>query len=544
MWTIAIIDDDRKIVQSLCNAIPWEQFQLSLVGEQYNGVDGLELIRAVKPDIVIADIYMPQMNGLEMIETLRNEGFEGEFIILSGYSDFEYARQAIRLGVKEYLMKPVTLEELHHVLGRMIAELNETHHKQHEQANLLRKIQEYEPFVEKETLKAIITGTWEYGQEESLIGQKEWLANGNRYLVLGMAIHPSGRLERASMAEWSLFRFAVHNILEETASGEQAGVQILMLHNHQAVVLLWSSEEAADLMGLALRLAEQVSGNVFQYLKVKIVFGIGTVKQAWKQIADSTEEAFYAINANRHRILNRSEVYGYDQADKRVHAFTPEDSPTSKETRVRSVLYFQRISEAIRYNQAEEACRLVGEFAEHLTQLGSVTLLHLTATELWTIVKYAMQEVDIAVDDSYPVLEMQQEIKSLTDAYAFENWLTLKIRELCGSRQWKENHKHKEAVDFMVQYVHDHYGEEITLEELADKIYLSKNYLNQIFKKSTGETFANYLLKVRMEKAESLLLQGHCMIYEVAEKVGFNNVNYFSTVFKKVMGRNPSELLK
>jgi two-component system, response regulator YesN len=96
----------------------------------------------------------------------------------------------------------------------------------------------------------------------------------------------------------------------------------------------------------------------------------------------------------------------------------------------------------------------------------------------------------------------------------------------------------------MIQYAHSHYPEEISLEDLSKRLYLSRNYLNQIFKKATGETFTNYVIRVRMEKAKALMLEGKHMIYEIAEKVGYKNVPYFSSNFKKYYGVNPSELAK
>ena len=112
------------------------------------------------------------------------------------------------------------------------------------------------------------------------------------------------------------------------------------------------------------------------------------------------------------------------------------------------------------------------------------------------------------------------------------------------SRHWNENSKHKEAVDFMIQYAHDHYAEEISLEDMSKQLYLSRNYLNQIFKKATGETFTNYVIHVRMKKAQALLAEGKYMIYEISEKVGYKNVPYFSSIFKKYNGINPSEVGK
>ncbi|RRJ65108.1 helix-turn-helix domain-containing protein [Paenibacillus oralis] len=104
--------------------------------------------------------------------------------------------------------------------------------------------------------------------------------------------------------------------------------------------------------------------------------------------------------------------------------------------------------------------------------------------------------------------------------------------------------KHRKAVQFMIDYIHKHYAEDLTLEQLASQLYISKNYLNQLFKKVTGETFTNYVIRVRIERAKALLLEGNHLIYEVSEMVGYQNVPYFSTLFKKYCSVSPSEMMK
>jgi two-component system response regulator YesN len=120
------------------------------------------------------------------------------------------------------------------------------------------------------------------------------------------------------------------------------------------------------------------------------------------------------------------------------------------------------------------------------------------------------------------------------------------LTEICEHQSFneKENIRHKQAVEYMIQYVQDHYSENITLHDLSNQIYISRNYLSQIFKKGTGLSFNHYVNKVRMEKAKNLILEGKLLIYEIAEEVGYKNTPYFSSLFKKYTGVNPTDLLK
>ena len=123
MWSVVIVDDDEKVLRGMKKVIPWEELNCQWIGEARNGKEGLELIEKKQPDIIITDIYMPIMNGLEMIEGLKGAGSESKVIILSGYSDFEYARQALRLSIDDYLSKPASVDTIRRALQGIIGKL-------------------------------------------------------------------------------------------------------------------------------------------------------------------------------------------------------------------------------------------------------------------------------------------------------------------------------------------------------------------------------------------------------------------------------------
>ncbi|GIQ65017.1 hypothetical protein PACILC2_35850 [Paenibacillus cisolokensis] len=149
MWRIAIIDDDRQVLAGMRNIIPWGELNAVYAGEAEDGKQGLELVRQANPDIVITDIYMPVMNGLEMLEALRQSGCTSRFVILSGYSDFEYARQALRLEVTDYLTKPVSIATIRNVLRKVIRSLEEEAAERQEQHELMEQVSQFRPYLEK-----------------------------------------------------------------------------------------------------------------------------------------------------------------------------------------------------------------------------------------------------------------------------------------------------------------------------------------------------------------------------------------------------------
>ncbi|MFB9276942.1 response regulator transcription factor [Cohnella cellulosilytica] len=542
MWKIVIIDDERQVLQGMKRVIPWEDLNAEWAGEAMNGEDGLALIREVRPDIVITDIYMPIMNGMDMLEQLRKAGFAGKVIILSGYSDFEHARQALRLSVSDYVSKPISVPTLETILYKVIQELMEEEEKRTKQGELEQKLMLYEPFIEKEWVRAAVVGTLDHSYPNGVHMPEPYRYwTEKRHAAIGIDLVRDIRVNELSLSDLNLFRFAMSNIACEIAGELFPAFEYAELHSTRSVLIVHPEPAAMPqdktqqkLEELAVRLIESLKG----YLKMTIRVGIGSVKERWTDIPDSTEEAFRASDRREYRAVPDYEVYsggGKEDGTRRTGAAV--QFP---------VKFSYRLAGAIKAAQEEEAQRLVADYiAELKTQKGvTAEYLQTLGSELWGIIAYCLYEAGFAQGDLVANDQVAKELVGLTDAEQLRQWLSNKISLVCDSRQYKGNSKHRQLVDYMTDYIHEHYAEELTLAELADKVYVSRNHLSIIFKNITGETFNNYLIRVRIEKARELLLERRMLVYEVAEHVGYKNVPYFSTLFKKVTGMNPTELIK
>jgi two-component system response regulator YesN len=386
MWKTVIIDDERRVLNGMRNSIPWKELGAEWIGEGMDGKQGLELIRKTQPDIVLTDIYMPVMSGLDMIAQLRLENYQGKIIIISGYSDFQYARQALRLKVDDYLSKPVTIQTMKEVLQRVILHM----------------------------------------EEES----KQHLEN-------------------------------------------------------------------------------------------------------------STEKALYAIALKQLNSSSDSNLFEYDEVIKTGK------STADERKLVGHIKFCQQIVEALQHQQINQVNDRITDYSNQLRETSfSSSDLFLLGTEIWGILSYSLYEVGIFLDEMFPDMDLHQELGKIKSPVQLMEWLTVKVAAICDNRQWNDNLKHKQAVDFTIQYIYEHYADNITLFDISNKLYISRYYLGQIFRKATGETFNQYLTKVRMTKAKAMILEGKLLVYEIADKVGISNVAYFSTLFKKHTGLNHTELLK
>ncbi|WP_413380856.1 helix-turn-helix transcriptional regulator [Alkalihalobacillus sp. 1P02AB] len=157
---------------------------------------------------------------------------------------------------------------------------------------------------------------------------------------------------------------------------------------------------------------------------------------------------------------------------------------------------------------------------------------------------YSLYDIGIRIDDMFETsMDIYQEIKQFQSWAELENFLQDKVKVICHHQQWDENLKHRQLVEQMVDFVQNRISENITLQDIADELYISRNYLGQIFKRIVGESFKSYLTRIRMEKAKKMIQEGNFLIYEVSEMVGYINPAYFTTTFKKYTGYTPTELI-
>lgn len=540
MWKAIIIDDDRQILRIMKKVIPWDKLGITCVGEGTDGEVGLQLIKENNPDIVLTDIYMPIMNGMEMLQHSRENGFDGKVVILSGYSDFEYARTALRLNVHDYLSKPVSIETIETVLTGIIQGLEKEKEKQLDQEDLSHKLEYYQSLYSNSWIKSMMMGiedqsALEFKQENSHMVDQ-------RHMVISIQIHKS-EYEQSELQrpDWATIRNMLRDIHQKSAFTSLKNVEWVELSLHHSAILLSfdKEEEFRTCSKFSKSLVEDLVNVMAHSIHQPISIGIGRLKENWTEIATSTEEAIQAayFSTDEHIIQCFEEI---EQKECEI--------PKIKLDFKRPVQFYRELSATIKNNQFDQTLDLVETFTKSCVEKNSYLPYQwqLLCKEIWIVLTYNLYDNGINLEEIFDEKKVNRQIDRIETKDQFEDWLRKSIMTIADYQKMndKENIRHKQAVDYMIQYIHDHYAENITLNELCEQVYISRNYLSQIFKKATGLSFNHYVNKVRMDKAKYLILEGNYLIYEVAEKVGFKNTPYFSSLFKKYTGVNPTDLLK
>lgn len=495
MYRVLVVDDEPMILEGFDHLLPWEEYGIEISAKAESGEEAWRLILQGGFDILITDIRMPGMSGLELLRRLRGEGINLKAIILSGYDDFQYVKEASRYGIENYLLKPIEESELSETLVNLTEKLESE--------------QQYQSCVQEgyNLLRRNILYRWVSGsiEEEELALRAEFLnlsISHNYYKVI--VIHPFSPVDadRINSLEQSLSRWGTTSCwIFTTVNG--------------AVVLLffWDSGPDRDLYAMM----KQRGPEVRRALCSDVFITIGDTGRNWTGAITSYQEADrlldYRLIFQKNSVISDRELSCYsvgEHHDKRAE-----------------LEYFQQLLQSIR---EQEAC----EFIRQLFQVNSKeftpefvrALIFEVLFYLSASIKY--QHSGDLYQELFHTLDLEKIIVTL------QNCLQDAVR-------WREGQKSNPVVESVLRFVEENYDQPLSLKTLAVKYNINAAYLGQLFKQETGEMFSNYLCGLRMKHAKILLRQTQMKSAEIALQVGFSNSNYFSNLFKKMIGMYPTE---
>lgn len=486
-----IAEDEEWIRRGIKKMIRWKELSLELAGEADNGISAAEEIRKCKPDIVLADIRMPGLDGLELVSRLKLDT-DAKYIFISGYKEFEYARKAIELNAVSYLLKPVDPEELNEVLHAATEEIMKDRQKNRSaggQDYLLRVLEEQIIPEEKEQryfTVLLMPGSAGWFTEDTRI---KFLAVLDSYRNKGM----KGELHRKSRDE---------HVIIFSASGKQA----FDLHLKHCL----SSLKAESL--------------------ANVVWTVGKTVDRMTDIPVSYNQAWQAYV---HRPLKYTEGIIYYEEMELAGIFI---LPFSEETEKIWIGVENGDLQRVQQELDHLFCKL-GE-TEGLGIQGLVDVIFYMALDF----AGRIQKRGVGTTLYYArCQELSGKRFQVKNAQEVKLWLEKLLEDMCGGLKREQAKSVQVAVEQVASYIDRHYMEEFSLGDMAEMVWLNTSYLSSSFKKVTGVTFSDYIMKKRMEKASELIRNTGLGIGEIAGMVGYENVKYFSRIFSRTMHMSPSQ---
>lgn len=533
MLKVLIVDDEPIMRKGIYSKIDWEDLQLECAGEAKDGVDALERIREKRPNIVLTDIRMPEMDGLDFISRAKNFDPELRFVVISGYDDFQFAREAIRYGVSDYLLKPVNRDELRKALLKIRDELLAQGHDRDVRTMLLKHYEANIIALRQRRLTRLLQASTDATALVDFHGYWEGLPEAG-YTVAVYRLEPI-RFPHIGFSsdEEDLLWYCIQNIVEQSMREmSQAGIVFRHAARPDELIAIIACPPSG---GTAIRQAQHALGSIRQYLRLDAVVGLGYSVNAAEELATSYEQA---VGAARGAVLHGTgKVYPYSSLvspDHKEQGGMPRI--TGEQERLLSIHLRERNEAWVRHwlEQRYEELSALPDAA--YTQFERLSL------HIYSLLNNNLRE--LTGDRDAMLRESGNFVSSLL---SFRTWrdaaeaLMETSRSVMRMISEPKNATGGDIVDEVKRYIGEFSNENITLSWVAEKYYIHPNYFSKLFKVKCGENFNDYVTRVRLEKAVNLMVNSELTIAEIAEVVGYDSAPYFSNVFRKVYGMSPSK---
>lgn len=527
MYKIIIVDDEDEVRDGVKQLTNWGNCGFELVGDFNNGRDALDAIEKLQPDVVITDINMPYMDGLELTALISELYRELKIVILTGYEDFDYAKQAIKLKVSEYLLKPINLQEFTEFLLKIKQELDDKQAFMEDMTALRQRLHESFPLLRERFLDKLVTIPMTSNEINQKLQYFQLTLEGSAYLALLLDLEDESAMQGTEAAgDTLLLRFAMFNITQEIVEKEHGGI-VFQTRDDKAVVLLGG--EAGELLVTAQKAAYHVGQSVQKYLKREVSIGVGRVSPSITGLRVSYQEACSALDYRF--LLGGGKVISI------------QDMEFGTGVNQTTYIEFERkLIAALKTGKASQITHIMDEWFEQLKQSGAtasscIGYMHrIMAAFIHLIGQTGFDDSKLLGMDPFstiPPIKTVEQMKSWLEVLCFSV-----IHFLSEQRTSANNTQLQDAII----YINDHYNNpELSLNQVCQQVFLSLSYFSSLFKQRTGGTFVEYLTRLRMEKAMQLLISTQLKAYDIAERVGYGDPQYFSVIFKRHVGMTPKE---
>ncbi|WP_438351147.1 response regulator [Paenibacillus sp. FA6] len=548
MYKLILVDDEEDVREGLLDEIAWKEHGFDVVDKAENGREATELIERYHPDVVVTDIHMPFMNGLELAEWIRNHYPHTKIIILTGFDEFEYAQKAIKMQIDEYVLKPFSSKELVDVLLKVKDKLDEEIAEQDNLDHLLQHYRESLPIMRGKFLSSLISRRVSIAEINEKVLSYELNLSASVYMVSIVRVDyfhaelqqkesshmngaPSESLKDTNDRQLQLF--AVLNITNEICLKHQIGE--VFLHNDDVVLLLMNQDQDAEKMiQRMLEILEEVRQNVEKYLKLTVTIGAGTMTSFLGGVNLSYNDALQALDYRL--LLGNNRVIWIDDVESRADRFKNEPLHYDE-------LKQQMLIRCIKVGTAQEVGATVKSLfaGEEMNQL-TVKDCQVYVLEIITSIMKVAKEFRMELDEIFGTNEYFSEITKFNNLNEVKLWITGICVKLMNHISKGRQSNYNQLVEDAKSYIAIHYHEnDISINKVCKHLHISTGYFSSVFKKEMKMTFVNYLMQLRMESAKDHLRSSDLKSFEIAEKVGFIDPNYFSFCFRKRFGISPKE---
>ncbi|GLX66815.1 response regulator [Paenibacillus glycanilyticus] len=532
MPSILIVDDEAIFRRGLRKIIESSSGSWQVAGEAKDGYEALEMVENLKPDVLLTDIRMPKMDGLQLIQIAKERYPKLLVIVLSGFDEFTYLQQSLRHGVRDYLMKPVEREELFKTLGKLEAELavkpqptTELYTDEPADARMIRQ------HVSEHLVAGLLKG---YVNESDLALLSRIGVTFQEPSFACMIIKLDKDTldqERYDKADPSLFQLYIQQIVQELLDQRAKGFSFILSETEVvALVNLADRPQAGDPL---FELSETIRRRMISLSRLTVTIGLGRTVGCIKQIPQSFQEAKIA---QLHRlIVGGDRVISYERI-KESNAELPWSSLLE--------LPLELLESSIREGKPEQTKQYAAAFITGLcSQAKSPEVIH---QQICKLLIHGYEEAEkLRITQNWlgerTIQAVLLEICSLNSRTELIDCCCGYLGKLAECTADGQRKAEQDPIDKVIRYVNQHYQEPLSLTQVAEQVYLNPAYLSTLFKQRTGTSLVEYWTDLRINDAKKRLASSNEKVTIIAESTGFGNIRHFNRVFKSVTGLAPND---
>lgn len=523
-YTILLVDDEEEVIQAMMKKIDWDGLGFSVIGYAGNGVKAIEMVEEYQPDVIMTDIKMPYMDGLELSNRIKTEFPAAKILFFTGFDEFEYAKEAIHLEVEEYILKPINSAELTAVFTKLRQKLDQEINDKRNVEILQKYYMESLPLIQADFYAALIEGRIQEAEIPKFLTDYQLSFPGPFFSCL--VIHTSSCQVPENMNPLLLFT-SVQKQAKEHLSDQWQAKCFSYLGNTILIAQLQTEAEISDLTDACDRFCKYAR----RMIGAVVTIGIGQICQNIQELSQSYQSAREAVSYRgiygSSRAINMKEM----EIQKITGAATANDTELSG------------LFKMIRFGSEDEIVEAADKYLGHASFSNkSLQQYHIDMMEMVSALYRFAANHDVRVDDfSGDIRKLYSRLLDM-EPDTLRKWLIESCMLIRKTMISARNSSTKSFVLRAKEYVRNNYGDEgLSLDCICEDLGVSNSYFSTIFKKETGNSFISYLTDYRMDQAASLLIETNEKSYMIAKKVGYTDPNYFSYVFKRKFGVSPSK---
>lgn len=518
MLKMIIVDDEYLVRQLLKNCIDWNSLGVEILGEASNAQEGIDLAEKVMPDIIFTDIYMPFMDGIEFSRIILDKYPFMKIVVLTGHEEFEYAKRSVKVGVSDFLLKPINDKEIEKTVLKLKEEIKSEKDHTNEYNRLKKQLADNLPHLKEKFFNELLNNSITLEEIKNNLSYFDIKMENDFYQISVVEVTHKDKSKKHSAEDRLILGMHAMDIVAEQFKEDDA---YIFYDNSQKIVIL-NNSPTIDIADRCERLKTILTNRFNCYVCV----GIGNDYSKISDIRISYHEACDALNYKI--VVGKNEIISYNDIN-----FNKKQSYFQNE-------HAEMLGFYLKSGLKDKANELIDEIYSDIVNIDSIRVI---AANIISIILNVITELDINITDMFKQgaspYDAIFKIDTLPEMKAHLNSL---VQITSGTINKINTSRVSKVVKQVQEYIQENYIKtDLSQSNTAKVFYLNPSYLSRIFKKEIGQSFVEYLTKIRMEKAIEYLKETDMKAYQISEKIGIADPNYFCICFKKYSGMSVSD---